>query len=131
METIHLMIYRINSFYREQVLSSGYQNNLQWMILSLIYNIMDSWSSQIITIHRRPSFHLAGQPDILICMFYLHFFFFASCSKFVNILGIDSGKITYVHRYYPYIELIYEFCTHFAFDKEKTLKNGINLTNDR
>ena len=61
---------------------------------------------------KRPSFYLVIQPDILICMFYLHFIsFFASCNKFVNILGTDSGYITYVHRYHPYFKLIYKLCT--------------------
>ena len=34
--------------------------------------------------------------------------FFASYHESVNILGIDTSDIMYVHRYHPYFELTYK-----------------------
>ena len=55
--------------------------------------IMDGWSSQIITTNTIPSFHLVGQPDILICSvcsFPISFLFSESCDN-IKIMPCVEG----------------------------------------
>ena len=65
---------------------------------------MDGQSLNYTNSHKTFS-SLAGQPDMVIFMFYpfIYLFIFFS-NEFVNALGIDSGYITYVHRCHPYFE---------------------------